>query len=89
MSSIDNGGKADVDHHEGHRPIWEPYLYLDAHGDLVCYYSDERFLKDGFNQLLCHKISKDGGMTWGEEIYDVAIPDAKMGRGCQSSSTPS
>jgi len=78
MSSIDKGGKAAVDHNEGERPIWEPYLYLDAHADLVCYYSDERFLKDGFNQLLCHRISKDGGLTWGSEVFDVAVPDGKL-----------
>ena len=78
VSSIDKGGKAHVDLKEGERPIWEPYLYLDARGDLVCYYSDERFIKDGFNQLLCHKVSRDGGSTWGKEVFDVAIPGGTL-----------
>jgi len=71
-------------------PVWEPYLYLDAQGRLVAYYSSEK-LKDRFNQFLAHKISEDGGRTWGEEELDVAIPDqltrpgmsivARMGNG--------
>ncbi|NJD11819.1 MAG: exo-alpha-sialidase [Gemmatimonadetes bacterium] len=71
-------------------PVWEPYLYLDARGRLVAYYSSEQ-QKDRFNQFLAHKISPDGGRTWGEEELDVAIPDqltrpgmsivARMGNG--------
>ena len=78
-SSIVQGGFADVDKRDCDvRPVWEPYLYIDKYGDLVCYYSDERFLSDGYNQLLAYQVSKDGGKTWGEEIYNVAIPDGKM-----------
>jgi hypothetical protein len=71
-------------------PVWEPYLYLDARGRLVAYYSAET-RKDQFNQFLAHKVSEDGGRTWGEEVLDVAIPDrltrpgmsivARMGNG--------
>ncbi len=56
-------------------PVWEPFLALDKKGRLVCFYSDEREKKQGFNQLLAHKISDDGGRTWGKEVYDVAVPD--------------
>ncbi len=77
-SSIVKGGLSRVNTQDGPRPVWEPYLYLDAAGDLVCYYSDERFFSDGYNQLLSYQVSKDGGKTWGEEIYNVAIPDGKM-----------
>jgi hypothetical protein len=58
-------------------PVWEPYLYLDAEGRLVAYYSDERFKDDNFNQLLAHRISEDGGRTWGEVDFDVAISDGQ------------
>lgn len=56
-------------------PIWEPYLYLDASGHLVAYFSDERDKKSGYSQLLDHVVSPDGGKTWGPLVYDVAIPD--------------
>jgi hypothetical protein len=56
-------------------PIWEPYLYMDASGHLVAYFSDERDKKSGYSQLLDHVVSPDGGRTWGALVYDVAIPD--------------
>jgi hypothetical protein len=62
-------------------PVWEPYLYLDAQGRLVAYYSDERFKADGYNQLLAHKISEDGGRTWGDVEFDVAVPDGQSRAG--------
>ena len=81
LSTIVTGGLADVDPQNPQtvRPVWEPFLYLDKYGDLVVYYSDERFMHDRqFNQLLAHQVSKDGGLTWDEEVFDVAIPDGKM-----------
>jgi hypothetical protein len=57
------------------RPIFEPYLYADAKGRLVVYISDEREKKNGFSQFLGHRVSEDGGRTWGDLVYDVAIPD--------------
>jgi hypothetical protein len=56
-------------------PVFEPYLYADARGRLVVYFSDERYKKDGYSQLLDHRVSTDGGRTWGDLVYDVAIPD--------------
>ncbi len=55
-------------------PVWEPFLLADAQGRLVAYYSAELH-KDRYNQYLAHKVSTDGGRTWGEEEFDVAIPD--------------
>ena len=81
LSVIDTGGAAmvDLEDKDAQRPIWEPYLYLSRDGDLVVYYSDERFMKSRkYNQLLCHKVSKDGGITWEEEVFDVAIPDGNL-----------
>ena len=55
--------------------LWEPEFILDAAGRLVAYYSTEEYRAEGFNQLLAHKISTDGGRSWGPEVRDVAIPD--------------
>jgi hypothetical protein len=56
-------------------PVFEPYLYMDATGHLVAYFSDERAKQEGYSQLLDHEISPDGGRTWGPPVYDAAIPD--------------
>ena len=56
-------------------PVFEPYFYTDAKGRLVVYFSDERHKRDGYSQLNAHRVSNDGGRTWGDLVYDVAIPD--------------
>ena len=56
--------------------LWEPEFIVDARGQLVAYYATEQYQADGFNQLLAHKVSTDGGRTWGPEVRDVALPDA-------------
>jgi hypothetical protein len=56
-------------------PVFEPHLHSDAKGRLVVYFSDERHKKDGYSQLNAHRVSPDGGRTWGDLVYDVAIPD--------------
>ena len=56
-------------------PVWEPYLYADAQGRLVAYISNEGHKAEGYSQLLEHKVSSDGGRTWGTAIRDVAIGD--------------
>ena len=59
----------------GNVGLWEPEFMVDAKGQLVAYYSTEQYRTDGFNQLLAHKVSTDGGLTWGAEVRDVALPD--------------
>ncbi len=54
--------------------IWEPRLGVSSAGQLVCYYSDERF-SPTYNQLLGERVSPDGGLTWGAEQYVCAIAD--------------
>jgi hypothetical protein len=76
LSSIIKGGRA-IYPNKGETPVWEPFLGLDKSGRLVAYYSDERYESDKYDQLLAHKISEDGGRTWGEEVFDVAIADGK------------
>lgn len=55
-------------------PVWEPHLQILDDGRLVTYYSSETHKRDGFNQLLSHKVSSDGGKSWGPEVYDTAMP---------------
>lgn len=57
-------------------PVWEPFLYLNAYGDLTVVYSDEKPHTDHIlNQCLAVVSSPDGGKTWGESKLVVAIPD--------------
>lgn len=77
LSSIVKGGRAIYDPELAETPVWEPFLGLDSSGRLVAYYSDERYHDDGYNQLLAHKVSEDGGRTWGDDVFDVAVPDGK------------
>jgi len=79
MSEIARGGEAHVDpdsRSDKTRPVWEPYLFMTDKQELICYYSDEGYYhsKD-CNQLLLHRVSKDGGFTFGEPVLDIAIPD--------------
>jgi len=54
--------------------VWEPYIVVLDDGRMVAFYSSERHKRAGFNQLIAHKVSSDGGRTWGEEVFDVALP---------------
>jgi len=58
--------------------IWEPDFAIAADGSLVCYFSDERPSVHGYNQVLAHVRSTDGGKTWGPEVFDVAVKDNRQ-----------
>ncbi|QGQ95130.1 carbohydrate-binding protein [Paenibacillus psychroresistens] len=75
LSTVDQGGPAICDASLGAdtTSIWEPFFGLDKWDNLVCYYSDERQKKHGIHQALVHRISADGGLTWGEMVNDVAL----------------
>ena len=77
VSEILKGGRMEMSYEKG-SPIWEPFLLESPDGKLYCYYSDERYKEEGYNQLLAHKVSTDGGLTWGEEKTDVAFADGKL-----------
>lgn len=55
------------------QPVWEPYLLILDDGTFVEYYSLETYKQQGYNQLLGHKVSHDGGLTWGPLIFDTAF----------------
>ena len=63
------GNPGDKDNHG----VWEPNIHRLDDGRLVAYYSSEGHKEAGYNQLLAHKVSADGGRSWGEETVDVAI----------------
>lgn len=71
-SSIMRGGghPEDKDNHG----VWEPNVHILDDGRMIVYYSSEQHKREGFNQILAHKISGDGGKTWGDEVTDVAMP---------------
>ncbi len=77
VSEILQGGRMTPDYKMG-KPVWEPFLLQSPDKKLYCYYSDERYKEKGYNQLLAHKVSEDGGFTWGEEKIDVAFPDGNL-----------
>ena len=54
--------------------VWEPNLRLLPDGRLVAFYSSEGHKAQGFNQLLAHKVSTDGGLTWGAQVVDLVRP---------------
>jgi hypothetical protein len=70
-SIVEGGGNpGDKDNHG----VWEPNIHRLDDGRLVAYYSSEKHKAEGFNQLLAHKVSGDGGRHWSAETVDVAIP---------------
>ncbi|MEW9624620.1 sialidase family protein [Rhodanobacter geophilus] len=70
-SIIKGGGKPEDKDNHG---VWEPNLRVLDDGRLVAWYSSEQHKAEGYNQLLAHKVSSDGGRTWSAEHVDVAIP---------------
>lgn len=77
VSEILKGGRMEMSYEKG-APVWEPFLLDSPDGKLYCYYSDERYKAEGYNQLLAHKVSRDGGLTWGDEKIDVAFADGSL-----------
>ncbi len=57
-------------------PVWEPFIYINAYGDITIVFTDEKPHTDrSLNQTLKVIASGDGGKTWGDERFVVAIPD--------------
>ncbi|KKL25088.1 hypothetical protein LCGC14_2408820, partial [marine sediment metagenome] len=59
----------------GNTGLWEAEFHIDNLGRLVMSYATEEHKAKGYNQLIAHKISTDGGATWNNETYDIAIDD--------------
>ncbi|MBW8893723.1 MAG: hypothetical protein JF617_17020, partial [Burkholderiales bacterium] len=48
---------------------------MDSAGRLLMFYSSEEYKASGYNQLLAHKVSTDGGVSWSADTIDVGISD--------------
>ncbi|MEH0156390.1 RICIN domain-containing protein [Limibacter armeniacum] len=59
----------------GNTGLWEAEFAIDDNGNLVMYYASEEHKSSGYNQLIAHKVSTDGGQTWGGEVIDIGMPD--------------
>jgi len=59
----------------GNTGIWEPEFSVDSAGRLLMFYASEEYKPGGYNQLIAHKVSTDGGLNWGSDVFDVAISD--------------
>lgn len=75
LSTIDTGGPAFYDPSPSSTTttVWEPSFNLDASGNLVVYYSDERQKASGVLQAVVYRRSADGGLTWGPVTNVTAI----------------
>jgi hypothetical protein len=78
-SSTDSGNSfqflSQVDwDHGGLGGLYEPFLYFQPDGSLLCFYSSEIHQNEtpAYAQTLSEKVSLDGGQTWGPEILAVA-----------------
>jgi hypothetical protein len=60
--------------------VWEGEFAIDSSGRLVLYYSSEEYKSSGYNQLIAHRISTDGGVTWSGDTIDVGISDGNVQR---------
>ena len=70
--SIVRGGGHPED--KDNRGVWEPNIHILDDGRMIAYYSSEQHKHEGFNQILAHRLSSDGGKSWGRETVDVAMP---------------
>ncbi|MBV6319404.1 RICIN domain-containing protein [Duganella violaceipulchra] len=60
--------------------VWEAEFAVDSSGRLVMYYSSEEYKGSGYNQLIAHRISNDGGVSWSGDTIDVGISDGNVQR---------
>lgn len=75
VSHVDTGGAIvyDPSPESATTTIWEPELEL-VRGELVCFYSDERYKSDGMLQTIVHRSTRDL-LSWGERTVDFGVPD--------------
>ncbi len=60
---------------EGKVGLWEPEFIVDDKQNLLMFFSSEEYKAQGYNQIIAHRISTDGGLTWSNDIKDVAVND--------------
>lgn len=60
---------------EGKIGLWEAEFIVDDKQRLLMFFSSEEYKAEGYNQIIAHRISTDGGLTWSADIKDVAMND--------------
>ncbi|HEX4402630.1 MAG TPA: hypothetical protein VHZ98_15015 [Galbitalea sp.] len=75
VSHIDTGGPIvyDPSPESTTTTIWEPELEL-IDGELLCFYSDERYKGEGILQAIVHRASRDL-VVWSERVLDFGVSD--------------
>lgn len=58
--------------------VWEPEFSINSSGQLVMFYSSEEYKGSGYNQLIAHRVSSDGGVSWGPDVIDVGVSDGNQ-----------
>lgn len=60
---------------EGKTGLWEAEFIVDDKNRLLMFFSSEEYKAEGYNQIIAHRVSTDGGLTWSEDVKDVAVND--------------
>lgn len=62
--------------------VYEPHMQLLANGNLAVFYANEKHVTQNpsYSQIVSQKISTNGGVTWGSEIYVVWTPGNSAAR---------
>lgn len=60
---------------EGKIGLWEAEFIVDDKKRLLIFFSSEEYKAEGYNQIIAHRVSTDGGLTWSEDVKDVAMND--------------
>ena len=66
--------QVDWDEHLG--GLYEPSLATLPDGSIAAFYTSEKHQHDhpSYSQIISERISPDGGLTWGPEIFSIAQP---------------
>ncbi|CAN5475329.1 hypothetical protein BH11PSE11_BH11PSE11_21230 [soil metagenome] len=80
ISTIDqNNGAAGTMNGKG---VYEPHMQLLANGNLAVFYANEKHVTQSpsYSQIISQRLSTNGGVTWGSEIYVVWTPGNSASR---------
>jgi hypothetical protein len=62
----------------GKTGLWEPSFSIDGKGRLIMFFSSEEYKSEGYNQVIAHRVSTDGGLTWSKDVIDVGVNDNQL-----------
>jgi hypothetical protein len=62
----------------GKTGLWEPSFSIDDKGRLLMFFSSEEYKSEGYNQVIAHRVSTDGGLNWSKDVMDVGMNDSRL-----------